>query len=88
MEEQHKKTIEEANTRLNALIAHAEAGESHDPAQPVQSPQSAWVTGNDDERFLMLNEEAVDVINAVIGGIKDVVELLAKRESGDRKQNQ
>ena len=74
-QKQHQKTIDEANAQLAALIA-ATAKEE----RPIPKAQSAWVTGNDGERFLMLNEPATELLNEVFSKFKSIIELLAKEQ--------
>ena len=72
---QHQKVIEDSTKRLEDMIAKA--------ATVTQAPetqaQSAWITGNDGERFLMLNESAAQQFDQLFEKFKEVIELLAKK---------
>lgn len=77
-QKEHKNLIETATRKLEAMMTVAETNS----AQNAAKSQSVWITGNDNERFLMLNEVAVNQINNLFGALKEVIELLAKKEQG------
>lgn len=77
-QEEHKKLIEAATQKLEAMMHVAETNS----AQNVAKSQSVWITGNDNERFLMLNEVAVNQINNLFEALKEVIELLVKKGQG------
>ena len=80
MQETHTRQIAEANAQLERLLAGADNATAN--KDTAVKPQSVWVTGNDGERFLMLNQQAVDQIDALFENFKEVVALLARREKG------
>jgi len=71
---QHEAMIADANAKLTALTSSAQT------ATASKKPQSVWFTGNDGERFMLLNEDAVEQLNQVFEGIKEVVAMLAAKE--------
>lgn len=84
---EHRKLLEESTNKFETLMAQALAALTAPPTpEAVEAaanpPQAVWITGNDQERFLMLNESAVDQVNALFEQLKEVLELLAKREQG------
>ena len=78
-QEDHRRQIAEAEAQLQKLIAAIDR-ETQVHVSAVEKPQSAWVTGDDGEKFMMLNQAAVDQFSKLFDGFKDVIELLAKQE--------
>lgn len=79
-EEQHKKTIADAHAQLEALIAATAAPAPAPEVEPV-APQSVWITDNDGDKLLLLNEAAVEQITLLFTGFQEVIELLKKEHS-------
>ena len=73
-QQQYEQTIAKAHKQLQELVTATNA-ERNKPQAP---PQSAWVDGNDGERFLLLNEPAAEAINALLDQLKDAVLEMAK----------
>ena len=86
-QEQHRKTVDESNRLLEQMIHDIASSyvEEPKPAEPTEAPQSVWVTGNDGEKFLMLNESAVNLINDVFERIQDVIKLLQQKQKAPLK---
>jgi hypothetical protein len=74
VQSQHEAMVAEANAKLTALTTSAQV------ASTPKKPQSAWITGSDGDRFMILNEDAVEQMNKVFEGIKEVVAMLAAKE--------
>ena len=73
---QHEKTIQEATAQLEALIENTRrAGEKED------GPQSVWITGNDGEPLLLLNEAAAKTIENLLAGLQEVLAELIKKKA-------
>ena len=73
-QQQYEQTIARAHKQLEELVTATAA----ERAQPPVQPQSAWIDGNDGERFLLLNEPAADAINDLLDQLKEVVTEMAK----------
>jgi hypothetical protein len=73
-QQQYEQTIARAHKQLEELVIAT----STERAKPTVQPQSAWIDGNDGERFLLLNEPAADAINDLLDQLKEVVTEMAK----------
>jgi len=78
-EEEHKKTIANANAQLAQLVNETNrAVLTQVEGSEVQheKPQSAWIKGTDDEDFLLCNKAAVKQFEQLFEGFQEVIDLL------------
>ena len=70
---QFQRTLAEAQSKLEEMIGEVN--------KPKAKPQSAWVTGNDGERMLILNEVAAKQLEQMFDLFQLVIAELRKGES-------
>lgn len=81
-EEEHKKTIANANAQLAQLIDEtdqAAAAQVESSMTQYEKPQSAWIKGADDEDFLLCNKAAVKQFEQLFEGFQEVIDLLQQQ---------
>jgi len=77
---QHERTIREAHIQLENLIL-----QSIKPPEPTDPPRSVWITGNDDEPFLLLNKSAADHITNILENLSVVLAELLQKDKQDEQ---
>lgn len=76
MSAQYESTVAEAHKKMQGLIDAAER-----QSQPEEKPESVWIE-KDGEKYLLMNETAVDHMNTMFDKFKSVIEELVKKEQG------